>query len=93
MWFCVSVQVAISFISEGVKKLHHLVTALNTCYQYCLLKPLGSEHFLLELCMWLAPEGKFERKFFELVMLRCKVQKYLYYKNRSKNSIALTSEQ
>ncbi|KAJ9592049.1 hypothetical protein L9F63_001428, partial [Diploptera punctata] len=59
MWFTVSIEIALSFMSVGTKQLHHLVTALNTCYQYNQLRPTDVEYYVLQLCMWLAPQGPF----------------------------------
>lgn len=63
LWFAVSVELALSCMSDGAQRLRHLVSALGACYQYRQLHPAAAaEHLLLPLCIWLSPQGPFAEK-------------------------------
>jgi hypothetical protein len=56
LWLVVSVELALACVTDGVKRLHHVVAALGAACQYRQLKP-AAEYFLLQLCTWLSPQG------------------------------------
>jgi hypothetical protein len=56
LWLVVSVELALACVSDGVKRLQHMVVALGASCQYRQLQP-AAECFLLQLCTWLSPQG------------------------------------
>jgi len=56
LWLVVSVELALACVSDGVKRLHHVVAALGASCQYRQLQP-AAEYCLLQLCTWLSPQG------------------------------------
>ena len=56
LWLVVSVELALACVSDGIRRLHHVVVALSSSCQYRQLQP-AVEYGLLQLCTWLSPQG------------------------------------
>jgi hypothetical protein len=75
LWLVVSVELALSHVNDGAKRLRHLVAALDACYQYRQLRPTA-EYFLLQLCTWLSPQGT---EYFYFLLLSYQFHLYKKY--------------